>query len=206
MPAGQFFPKLTVNKEGIVEAGGPLDHTTDKVVEMCVWVYQRSANGSDAIANAMDDGPGLKKKMTNKMDSGETKKPSALKISRKTAKRPPTWKLDLDDRMHNKGTFTPGSATALAIGVFLDAEGHELEKRLRLLAVRHVTRLFEDRPLRTRNALVDLPDDQRRRLVVPARHEQRRHVDLVQTVGDVPALQRADDMELARSVHGLVHG
>jgi hypothetical protein len=125
MPAGQFFPKLKVSKEGIVEAGGPLDHATDEVVEMCVWVYQRSANGSDAIANAMDDGPGLKKTMSDKMGSGEARKPSALKIRPKTATRPPTWKLDLDDRMNNTGAFTPGSATALAIGVFLDADGNE---------------------------------------------------------------------------------
>ena len=39
----------------------------------------------------------------------------------------------------------------------------------RLLDMRHVARLLEDRPLRARYPLVDLPDDQRRRLVVAGR-------------------------------------
>jgi len=52
--------------------------------------------------------------------------------------------------------------------------------------------------------LVDLPDDARRRLVERAGGEQRRHVDLVEPVRDVPGPQGADAVELARTVHGRV--
>jgi hypothetical protein len=120
MPAGQFFQELTVNSDGDVLAAGPLDHVTDKVVEMCVWVYQRSANGHDAIANAMNDGPGLKMKMSDAAPA----KNGGLKIVRTKANRP-MWRLKLDDRMNKKADFTAGSATALAIGVFIDGYGKE---------------------------------------------------------------------------------
>jgi len=121
MPAGQFFQQLNVNADGDVEAAGPLDHVTDKVVEMCVWVYQRSANGHDAIANAMKDGPGLKMK---EMSDVAPEKDGALKIARTKAGKP-TWSLKLTDRMNKKGEFTAGPATALAIGVFIDGNGKE---------------------------------------------------------------------------------
>ena len=52
-----------------------------------------------------------------------------------------------------------------------------------------MARVLEDRPLGTGNALVDLADDQRGRLVVPTRHEQGRRCDLVQPVGDVPSFR-----------------
>ena len=45
---------------------------------------------------------------------------------------------------------------------------HHLEKRLRLLDVRHVARLLEELPARAWDARVDLLDDVRRRFVVPA--------------------------------------
>src|SRR5665811_1159556 len=51
---------------------------------------------------------------------------------------------------------------------------------------------------------MDLLDDMRSRLVVAARDEERRRRDLVQPVGDVPRLQRADAVELARAVHRVV--
>jgi hypothetical protein len=38
-----------------------------------------------------------------------------------------------------------------------------------LLDVRHVARLLEEHPLGSGNPLLDLADDERRRLVVPAR-------------------------------------
>jgi hypothetical protein len=127
MPAGQFFQNLTVNRSGVVKAGGPLDHATDQVVEMCVWVYQRSASGDDAIANAMDDGPGLKAKpmASGKMPATKARKAGGLQIGKMATTHQPTWSLDLDDRMNKKGKFTAGSATALAIGVFVDDEGKE---------------------------------------------------------------------------------
>ena len=122
MTGGKFFPRLDVNSDGEVLAGGPLENLPDQVVEMCVWVYQRTANGSDAIANAMDDGPGLKKKMA--MPGADEAKPSALKIE-KTREDEPMWSLKLDDRMNAKGKFTKGSANAVALGVFLDDKGKE---------------------------------------------------------------------------------
>ena len=42
------------------------------------------------------------------------------------------------------------------------------------------------------------------RLVVLARGDQRRHLDLVQAVDHAPVLERADDCELARPVHVAV--
>ena len=45
---------------------------------------------------------------------------------------------------------------------------HAAEECLRLLDVRHVARLLEDRPLGAGDAVVDLINDQRRRLVVTA--------------------------------------
>src|SRR5215468_6528988 len=55
---GRFDEMLDVvrNADGVqvVKAGGPLDANVDRVVELCVWVFQRSdVNTDDAIANAM---------------------------------------------------------------------------------------------------------------------------------------------------------
>ena len=126
MTGGRFFPKLNVNRSGIVEAKGPLDHMSDQVVEMCVWVYQRSANGSDAIANNMQDGPAMKAKAKMGGSRMGTAKPeTTLKISPGVGQQQPTWSLDLDDRMNKKGKFAAGSATAVAIGVFLDENNEE---------------------------------------------------------------------------------
>jgi hypothetical protein len=49
-----------------------------------------------------------------------------------------------------------------------------------------VARLFEELPLRARDAVADLPDDERRRLVVAVGDEEGRCRDLVEPIGDVP--------------------
>ena len=69
-----------------------------------------------------------------------------------------------------------------------------------------MARGLEELPRRALDAPVDLLDDARRGLVVQARDEQRRRRDLRQPLGDVPVLQRARDVELARPDHRAVDG
>ena len=81
--------------------------------------------------------------------------------------------------------------------VMFGQEGrNHLAETLWLLNVRHVARLVEQDPFRTGDLLVNGVHDQRSRLVVLTRHEQRRRSDLVQLIGDIPILQRADAVEL----------
>ena len=71
-----------------------------------------------------------------------------------------------------------------------------LAESLWFLDMRHVAGLFEQHPLRAGNLFLDRADDQRRSLVVLARHQQSWCDDLVELIGDVPVLQRADAVEL----------
>src|SRR3954470_2935659 len=75
-----------------------------------------------------------------------------------------------------------------------------------LLQVRRVARILEQLPRRAGDPRVDLLDDPRRRLVVEARDQVRRRLDLPEAIRDVPVAQRARDVELARPDHGAVDG
>jgi hypothetical protein len=81
------------------------------------------------------------------------------------------------------GCAPPCPATASASSRPMSVDGaqeglHRVQERLGLLDVRHMARLLEDHPLRARNALVDLPDDERGRLVVSAGDKEGRCRDL----------------------------
>ena len=73
-----------------------------------------------------------------------------------------------------------------------------------LLGVRHVTGLLEDDPLGLRDALGDERHLLRCGLVVAAAGEEDGHLDGAQARADVPAAQRAHDVELGRPVHGPI--
>jgi len=109
VPAGNFDEELTVMSNGIVKAGGPLDASVTAVTELCVWVSQRVGD-DDAIANAMGmpDMVGM---------------PSDLKI---TGIGTPgaRWAFPLKHRF-KKVKYHKGSATASAVGVFVDDQGRQ---------------------------------------------------------------------------------
>ena len=110
MPAGNFDEVLKVDSSGIVLAAGPLDQSVAQVTEMCVWVLQ--LNGpEDAIANAMGP-PGSPM-------SGMPSMHMLTVTDLGTAKA--RWEFPLNDRL-KVVAFTPGSATAMAIGVFVDSK------------------------------------------------------------------------------------
>jgi hypothetical protein len=109
VPAGNFDEELNVTKSGVVQAGGPLDASVSEVTELCVWVSQR-VDDDDAIANAMGmpDMQGM---------------PSDLKV--KDLGTPDArWVFPLKHRF-KKVPFHAGSATASAVGVFVDDQGRQ---------------------------------------------------------------------------------
>jgi hypothetical protein len=68
-----------------------------------------------------------------------------------------------------------------------------------LLDMGHAARLLEDAPFRTGNLL---GCDERRRFVVAARDHQSGRCYTVEAIHDGPILERCDDMEFGRSIHG----
>jgi hypothetical protein len=112
MPAGNFDEKLTVTKNGIVNATGPLDPSVKAVTELCVWVLQRNGT-NDAIANAMG--------MPDMPDMPDMR--SDLKIH-DLGKSTARWTFPLTNRF-KPVDFHAGSATASAFGVFVDDKGRQ---------------------------------------------------------------------------------
>lgn len=47
----KFDPELTVDKEGVVVASGPVNEKKEKIIELCAWVFQRGA--TDAAVTEM---------------------------------------------------------------------------------------------------------------------------------------------------------
>lgn len=125
MAAGNFDEGLEVlrNADGVhvVKAGGPLDAAVDRVVELCVWVFQRErVDQDDAVANAMSGEVDLAEAQSqtrNGMHMGA----GVNVVGRGTSTA--HWDLLLDDREDTQAVdFVEGSATAIAIGVFLTAQ------------------------------------------------------------------------------------
>src|SRR5438093_12117273 len=92
--------------------------------------------------------------------------------SRPSLGRRVTWhlaRLRPSKRLRPGFPHNAGTRPAVAASVHRRQEPfHHLEKRLRLLDVRHVARLLEELPARAWDARVDLLDDVRRRFVAPA--------------------------------------
>jgi hypothetical protein len=107
----------------VVMAGGPLKKSVTRVIELCVWVFQRAdVSKDDAIANAM--GPGTGTMMDNDKGSGEMAHTKKLKSD------DARWDLVLDDRDETEQRpFVDGSATAVAIGAFLDNSSGDEKRR-----------------------------------------------------------------------------
>jgi hypothetical protein len=115
---GNFDEKLKVVRDPItglhvVKAGGPLNPFVDRVIELCVWVFQRAdASHDDAIANAMGPGTG-----TEMHEKGSGDMANTQNLGSADAR----WDMDLDDRDETGPIdYVNGSATAIAIGAFLD--------------------------------------------------------------------------------------
>src|SRR5437588_3688274 len=68
----------------------------------------------------------------------------------------------------------------------------------------HVRAVLEDNPFRARDAPVDGFNDDGSCFVIPAREEQGWNIDLVQAISNIPVLECADDMELARPIHSVI--
>jgi hypothetical protein len=130
MPA-RFDEMIEVvrNAQGahVVKAGGPLDQNVDKVVELCVWILQRDrTDRDDAVANAMSGEVDLA--------AAEAQAGSGMSMSAGVevfGRGTPTahWDLLLDDREGTQAVdFVEGSATAIAIGVFLTAQPESKRK------------------------------------------------------------------------------
>lgn len=47
----KFDPELTVKKNGVVVASGPVNEKKEKIIELCAWVFQRGA--TDAAVTEM---------------------------------------------------------------------------------------------------------------------------------------------------------
>ena len=125
MAAGNFDEMLEVilGADGmqVVKASGPLDAGVAEVVELCVWVVQRTQlNQDDAVANAMSG-------ETNVAEAqSQTRNGMSMSAGVNVAGRGTStahWDLLLDDREGTQAVqFVEGPATAYAIGVFLSAE------------------------------------------------------------------------------------
>jgi hypothetical protein len=123
MPGGNFNPELEVHPDGVVEAAGPLDESVAAVSEMCVWVLQREG-ADDAIANAMGapEMPGVPH-MDDDMPEGPAMADMHGGLKVFDLGTPDAHRIfPLTHRFKRVG-FRGGSATALAIGVFVDDEG-----------------------------------------------------------------------------------
>jgi hypothetical protein len=116
MPGGNFDEQLNVGADGVVIAAGPLDESVAEVTEMCVWVLQRDG-AEDAIGNAMGPPNGMPD-MAHMPDMPDMH--GGLTV---TGLGTPNarWTFPLADRL-KPVDFRAGSATALAIGVFLDEQ------------------------------------------------------------------------------------
>jgi hypothetical protein len=122
MPAGKFDEQLKVNTDNSVAAGGPLDKTVAKVIELCVWVTQRQEDTttSDAVANAMAPDEAVAMEKAAKGEEMDMSGPLVKLLQPLTdAAR---WTLLLKD-LETDTLFRDGSATAIAIGVFEIAGG-----------------------------------------------------------------------------------
>src|SRR4051794_14764232 len=71
---------------------------------------------------------------------------------------------------------------------------------LRLLHMRHMRALFEQHPFAAGDAVLDDLGLHRGAFVVAAGGDERGDRDLAEPMADVPVLEGADDVELARSV------
>jgi hypothetical protein len=123
MPGGNFNPELEVGPDGVVDAAGPLDASVAGVSEMCVWVLQREG-AEDAIANAMGSPqmPGMPQ-MDDDMpaQAGMPGMHGGLRVF-DLGTNHAHWTFPLMHRF-KPVDFRAGSATALAIGVFVDDKG-----------------------------------------------------------------------------------
>jgi hypothetical protein len=124
MPAGNFDEELIVELDGegvgIVHATGPLDEAVKAVTVMCVWVLQRDG-ADDAIGNAMGSPNGMSsmpEMHTASIGPGLTVKQEDLGTPNAR------WTFPLTDRL-KPVDFREGSATAMAIGVFVDEQGNQ---------------------------------------------------------------------------------
>jgi hypothetical protein len=115
---GNFNDKLTVERSAstglhVVKAAGPLDPSVARVIELCVWVFQRAdASQDDAIANAMGPGTG-----TAMHDGGSGDMANTHDLGTDDAR----WDMELKDRDETDPIdYVNGSATAIAIGAFLE--------------------------------------------------------------------------------------
>jgi hypothetical protein len=143
MPGGNFEEALEVVRDAagasIVVARGPLDPQVTKVAVMCVWVLQRSVeNEDDAISNAMGPEmsdmsgmpgmPGMPSTQTGGIPDRPDLPMGLLVENRGTPDA--SWTFLLTDRLGQAGgpipvDFRAGSATAMAIGVFVDERGKQ---------------------------------------------------------------------------------
>lgn len=121
MPAGNFNGELHVHADGIVEAAGPFDSSVTEVSEMCVWVVQRDSP-NDAIANAMGS-PDNGAATSDMADMPGMPHHSGLKVFDLGTPRA-RWVFPLTHLFKPVG-FCDGSASAMATGVFLDADGNQ---------------------------------------------------------------------------------
>jgi hypothetical protein len=96
----------------VVMAGGPLDPSVLRVIDLCVWVIQRAdATVDDAIAQGM--GP----EVPPPLEMPDCDDPVTVVDKGKPVAH---WKMDLKDRQETQEVdFVAGSATAVAIGAFL---------------------------------------------------------------------------------------
>jgi hypothetical protein len=127
MPA-RFDDVLRIETDGSVTAAGPIDQSVSQVTELCVWVVQRTGgDADDAIANAMGPGPQPATSdapQTQDMPMDE-EQPVTILANGAGERR---WIFPLKDRITTKPhppAFSEGQATATAIGVFIDTDGHE---------------------------------------------------------------------------------
>ncbi len=108
MPAGNFDDTLNVevNGKGAVIATGPLSEGVVTVHVMCAWVVQRTGV-QDAVANNM----------------GKPGGPEGLTVVR-DGNGQLQWRFPLKERLDSTD-FVNGWGTAMAIGVFEDADNNK---------------------------------------------------------------------------------
>jgi hypothetical protein len=129
MPGGNFNEELDVAADGAVAAAGPLDTGVSAVTEMCVWVVQREDGAEDSIANAMGSPHAGPHDAADTADAGDMHDMhgggmggglQVFDLGTLNAR----WTFPLPHRF-KLIDWVEGSATAMAVGVFVDDEGKQ---------------------------------------------------------------------------------
>jgi hypothetical protein len=102
-----------------VAAIGP-EHPKEKIVEICVWIYQSASDGSGDVAAT---------EMTTHGPGGD-EHPHFLRVDGATPKDPGRWLLPVTKIGKRESKFENGRASAIAIALVVETVGGAEKQRV----------------------------------------------------------------------------